>query len=110
MALAPSTSSETQVPDYPGSSRVEVPNFGVNGQDSRSGNSIAMETGASPAEVAKFYRDWFNSNGIPIRSDGLTDNGGLLAASRDGEKGVMLTVSRMQNRTRIAIVRARDGL
>lgn len=97
------------LPDYPGSRRVEVPNFGVNGTDSRSGRSIAMETDAAPDEVAKFYRDWFAANGVPVRHDTMAAQGGLISAARDGEKGVMLTVSRIQGTTRIGVVRGPGG-
>lgn len=102
--------AQSAVPDYPGSARVEIANFGVAGKDSRSGNNIAMETDATPTEVAGFYRKWFADNDIPIRADTLTATGGLLTGARDGEKGAMITVSAIGGKTRIAIVRARDGL
>lgn len=107
---AAAATAQSQVPDYPGSTQVEIANFGVAGKDSRSGNNIAMETEATPTQVAEFYRKWFADNGIPIRADTLTETGGLLTGARDGEKGAMLTVSTIGGKTRIAIVRARDGL
>ena len=108
-APGPATGALADLPDYPGSRRVEVPNFGVAGKDSRSGRSIAMETDAAPDAVAKFYRDWFAANGVPVRHDTMAAQGGLMSAARDGEKGVMLTVSRIQGITRIGVVRGPAG-
>ena len=110
-ATAPAAASGAlaDLPDYPGSRRVEVPNFGVAGKDSRSGRSIAMETDAAPEAVAKFYRDWFAANGVPVLHDTMAAQGGLMSAARDGEKGVMLTVSRIQGTTRIGVVRGPAG-
>ena len=93
------------LPDYPGSKRVEVANLGVNGTDSRSGRSIAMETSATPTDVAQFYRDWFTENGVPIRHDTMTAQGGLISAGKDGGQGVMLTISGFPGKTRIGVVR-----
>lgn len=106
----PAAQGVSEVPDYPGSHRVEIPNFGMAGKDTRSGNNIAMETDASPSDVAAFYRKWFADNGIPIRADTLTEQGGLITGARDGERGAMLTVSAIAGKTRIGIVRAKDGL
>jgi hypothetical protein len=94
-------------PDYAGSTPVEIPNLGAPGTDSRSGNARAMETEDSPAQVAAFYRDYFQRTGMTIRADTANDAGGLITAARDGRRGVMLTVSRVGAKTRIAIIRGR---
>jgi len=93
------------LPDYPGATRVEVPNLGVGVADSRSGNAIAMETADSPADVLAFYRARLAEAGVPIRADNVTGNGGMIAMGRDGEIGALLTVSRIGARTRIAVIR-----
>ena len=108
-AKAPSAALPDYLPDYPGSTRVEVPNLGVAGTDSRSGNAIAMETIASPTQVAEFYRARFAEAGVPVRMDSTTATGGLMAIGRDGEKGAMLTISRIGDKTRIAVIRAKSG-
>lgn len=97
------------LPDYPGSTRVEVPNLGIAGTDSRSGNAVAMETDAMPAEVADFYRARFAEASVPLRADTVQPNGGLLAVGRDGEQGAMLTITRIGEKTRIAIIRRRGA-
>ena len=97
------------LPDYPNSRRVEVPNLGVAGSDSRSGNAVAMETDASPEEVAQFYRARFAAAGVPVRSDTANAQGGLIAVGRDGERGAMLTISRVGDRTRIGVIRSPGG-
>jgi hypothetical protein len=97
------------LPDYPNSTRIEVPNLGAPGTDSRSGNAIAMETDASPAEVAQYYRARFAEAEVPVRADTVQANGGLLAVGRDGEQGAMLTISRIGAKTRIAIIRRPSG-
>ena len=97
------------LPDYPNSTRVEIPNLGVAGSDSRSGNAIAMETDASPDEVAQFYRARFAAAGVPVRVDTANAQGGLISVARDGERGAMLTISRIGDRTRIAVIRGPAG-
>jgi hypothetical protein len=97
------------LPDYPNSTRVEVPNLGAPGTDSRSGNAIAMETDATPAEVAQFYRARFAEAGVPIRMDTANAEGGLISVARDGERGAMLTISRVGGKTRIGVIRAAGG-
>ncbi|MET1112867.1 MAG: hypothetical protein ABWX67_15215 [Allosphingosinicella sp.] len=93
------------VPDFPGATPVEIPNLGAPGTDSRSGNATASETGASPDEVAAFYREHFRKAGIPIRADTAGATGGLISVARDGERGAMVTISRIGAKTRIAVVR-----
>lgn len=97
------------VPDYPGSTRVEVPNLGVSGTDSRSGNAIAMETTDTPEQVAQYYRAHFAEQGIPVRVDTTNAQGGLMSAGRDGGRGVMLTISSRDGKTRIGVVRGPGG-
>jgi hypothetical protein len=92
------------VPDFPGSTPVEIPNFGAPGTDSRSGNSMASETDASPDQVAAFYRDHFRKSGIPVRHDTANATGGLISVARDGERGAMVTISRIGGKTRIAVM------
>ncbi|HYJ83350.1 MAG TPA: hypothetical protein VEW26_10990 [Allosphingosinicella sp.] len=92
------------VPDFPGSTPVEIPNLGAPGTDSRSGNSTASETDASPDEVAAFYREHFRKAGIPVRADTANAAGGLISVARDGERGAMVTISRIGARTRIAVM------
>ena len=108
-AEAPSAALPDYLPDYPGSTRVEVPNLGVAGTDSRSGNAIAMETTDSPTRVAEFYRARFAEAGVPVRADTITETGGLMSVARDGEKGAMLTISRIGDKTRIAVIRDKSG-
>ena len=96
------------VPDFPGSTPVEVPNLGAPGTDSRSGNATARETDASPDEVARFYREHFQRAAIPVRADTATAAGGLISVARDGERGAMLTISRIGDKTRIGVIRARQ--
>ncbi len=93
--------------DYPGSTRVEVLNLGAPGTDSRSGNAIAMETEDTPAMVADHYRRRFAAARVPVRVDSAGPEGGLLSVARDGERGAMLTISRVGARTRIGIIRGR---
>jgi hypothetical protein len=93
------------LPDYPGSTPVEIPNLGAPGTDSRSGNAVARETDATPAEVAAFYRARFAAAGVPLRADSMTGSGGLLAVGRDGEMGAMLTITQSGGRTRVTIIR-----
>jgi hypothetical protein len=97
------------LPDYPGSTRVEVANLGVAGTDSRSGNAVAMETADTPLQVAQFYRTRFAEQGVPVRVDTVNEQGGLLSVGRDGERGAMLTISSRPGGTRIAIIRGRAG-
>jgi hypothetical protein len=104
-ANAPSGLAADLVPPFPGSTPVEVRNLGAPGTDSRSGNAIAMETGADPDQVAAFYREHFRAAGIPIRADTATAQGGLISVARDGERGAMITISRIGDRTRIAVIR-----
>jgi len=95
--------------DYPNSMRVEIPNLGAPGTDSRSGNSIAMETDATPVEVVQYYRSRFAAAGVPVRVDRTSSQGGLLSVGRDGEVGAMLTISRNRGKTRITVTRASGG-
>lgn len=97
------------LPDYPNSTRVEVPNLGAPGTDSRSGNAIAMETSDSPDQVAQFYRARFAAAGVPVRADTANAQGGLISVGRDGERGAMLTISRIGDRTRIGVIRGPAG-
>jgi hypothetical protein len=92
------------VPPFPGSTPVEVPNLGAPGTDSRSGNAIAMETSADPEQVAAYYREHFQRTGIMVRADTANAQGGLISVARDGEPGAMITISRIGNRTRIAVI------
>jgi hypothetical protein len=100
------TASGPALPDYlplyPGASPVAVPTFGGNRP---TGNAVAVETDASPAEIFAFYRGRLAAAGVPIRADDGTDAGGIMSAGRDGELGVMLTVTRSGNRTRITYLR-----
>ena len=93
------------VPDFPGSTPVEIPNLGAPGTDSRSGNATASETDASPDEVAAFYREHFRKAGIPVRADTAGATGGLISVARDGERGAMVTISRIGEKTRIAVMK-----
>ena len=97
------------LPDYPGSTRVEVPNLGAPGTDSRSGNAIAMETDASPAEVAQYYRARFAEAGVRVWRDTANEQGGLISVGREGERGAMLTISSVAGKTRIAVVQGPPG-
>jgi hypothetical protein len=92
------------VPPFPGSTPVEIPNLGAPGTDSRSGNAIAMETSADPEQVAAYYREHFRAAGIPVRADTANAQGGLISVARDGERGAMITISRIGDRTRIAVI------
>ncbi|HET9638246.1 MAG TPA: hypothetical protein VFP12_03485 [Allosphingosinicella sp.] len=92
------------VPDFPGSTPVEIPNLGVPGTDSRSGNAMARETDAGPDQVAAFYREHFRKSGIPVRADTANAAGGLISVARDGERGAMVTISRIGHKTRIAVL------
>lgn len=92
------------VPAYPGAVPVEVPNMGVAGTDSRSGNATASETDDSPAQVAQFYRERFAAADMPVRVDSVTETGGVMGVGRDGEEGAMLTISRIGTKTRIAVI------
>ena len=93
------------LPDYPGSTRVEVPYLGA-GPDRRSGNAIAMETDDGPAEVAIFYRARLAEAGVPVRVDSTGPAGGVMGVGRDGERGAMLTISAVGGKTRIAVMRS----
>ena len=106
---APSSDSAhaSLVPPFPGSTPVEVPNLGAPGTDSRSGNAVAMETNADPDQVAAYYREHFRGTGIPVRADTANAQGGLISVARDGEPGAMITISRIGNRTRIAVISRR---
>jgi hypothetical protein len=106
-AEPPATATTAQplphyLPAYPGATPVEVPSLGGHRP---SGNAVAMETPDSAADVFAFYRARLTAAGIPIRADTASDRGGLLSAGRDGDAGVMLSVSRIGNRTRITIIR-----
>lgn len=92
------------VPDFPGSKAVEIANLGAPGTDSRSGNSTARETAASPDHVAAFYREHFLKEGIPVRADTANAQGGLISVARDGERGAMVTINRIGDKTRIAVM------
>jgi outer membrane receptor protein involved in Fe transport len=106
-AAAPDAARAELVPPYPGAVAVEVPNLGAPGTDSRSGNATASETSDSPEQVAAFYRERFAADGMPIRADSMGPTGGVMAIGRDGEQGAMLTVSRIGERTRIAVIQRR---
>jgi len=97
------------LPDYPGSTRVEVPNLGAPGTDSRSGNAIAMETDASPAQVAQYYRARFAEAGARVWSDTANEQGGLISVGREGERGAMITISNVAGKTRIGVVQGPPG-
>ncbi len=97
------------LPDYPNSRRVEVPNLGAPGTDSRSGNAVAMETDDTPEEVAQFYRERLAAAGVPVRVDSVGPQGGVMGVGRDGERGAMLTISRIGDRTRIAVISRQGG-
>jgi hypothetical protein len=102
---AAASDARTQlVPDFPGSTPVEIPNLGAPGTDTRSGNSTARETDANPDEVARFYREHFQRTGMTVRTDTADAEGGLIAVGRDGERGAMLTISRIGAKTRIAVM------
>ena len=110
-AAAPSaTASGPALPDYlpayPGASQVEVPAIGGHRP---SGNAVAMETDDSPADVLAFYRSRITGAGVPIRAYNATEGGGILSAARDGERGVMITVTRIGTRTRIGILSGTAG-
>ena len=92
------------VPDFPGSTPVEIANLGAAGTDSRSGNSTARETDASPDQDATIYREHFRKSGIPVRADTANAQGGLISVARDGERGAMLTINRIGDKTRIAVM------
>ena len=105
VAQGPSAGSPAGlVPNFPGSTPVEIPNLGAPGTDSRSGNATASETDASPDQVAAFYREHFNKVGIPVRADTANAAGGLISVARDGERGAMVTISRIGDKTRIAVL------
>ena len=106
-AAAPTAAATELVPAYPGAVPVEVPNLGVGGTDSRSGNATASETDDSVETVARFYRERFAAAGMPVRVDAVTATGGTMAIGRDGEQGAMLTFSRPGARTRIAVLQRR---
>jgi hypothetical protein len=108
-AIAGSAAGSSLVPDFPGSTAIEVPNLGVPGTDSRSGNSTLRETDATPDQVASFYREHFRKAGIPIRADTANMAGGLISVARDGERGAMLTISQVGGKTRIGVIRARGS-
>jgi hypothetical protein len=95
------------VPDFPGSTPVEIPNLGAPGTDTRSGNTTARQTPATPDQVAQFYRDHFLQAGIPVRADTSTGQGRLMSVGRDGEVGAMITISPIGDATRIAVTMAR---
>lgn len=97
------------LPDYPGSTRVEVPNLGAPGTDSRSGNAIAMETDASPAQVAQYYRARFAEAGVRVWRDTANEQGGLISVGREGERGAMITISNVAGKTRIGVVQGPPG-
>ena len=105
---APGTAAAVsdELPDYPGSTRVDVPYLGA-GPDRRSGHAIAMETADTPEQIAQFYRAHFAAQNIPVRVDTANAQGGLMSAARDGGRGVMLTISIRDGRTRIGVVRGR---
>ena len=105
-AAGPQAAAEL-VPPYPGAVAVEVPNLATDGTDSRSGNATASETPDSPEQVAEFYRTSFAAADMPIRVDSMGPAGGAMGIGRDGEQGAMLTVSRIGERTRIAVVQRR---
>ena len=65
-----------------------------------------METDATPAQVADFYRARFAAAGVPVRADTAGAQGGLISVARDGERGAMLTIGKVGGRTRIAVIRA----
>ncbi len=104
-----SDSASSLVPDFPGSTPLEVPNLGAPGTDSRSGNATLRETNATPDQVASFYRDHFQKAGIPVRADSATSRGGLISVARDGEKGAMLTITPVGGKTRIGVIMARGS-
>jgi hypothetical protein len=106
-AAAPAAAADEMVPAYPGAVPVEVPNLGVAGTDSRSGNARASETDDSPEQVAAFYRERFAAAGMPIRVDAMRPTGGMMGIGRDGEQGAMLTITRPGARTRITVLRKR---
>jgi hypothetical protein len=97
------------VPDFPGSTPLEVPNLGAPGTDSRTGNATLRETNATPDQVASFYREHFRQAGIPVRADSATARGGLISVARDGEKGAMLTITPVGGKTRIGVIVARGS-
>ena len=99
--------SDDLVPAYPGAVAVEVPNLGVAGTDSRSGNATASETDDSPEQVALYYRQRFAAAGMPVRVDSTGATGGVMGIGRDGGQGAMLTITRPGARTRITVVRRR---
>ena len=107
-SAASSAGAASLVPDYPGSVSVEVPNLGVPGTDSRSGNSTMRETSATPDQIASFYREHFQREGIPIRADTANSECGLISVARDGERGAMLTISKVGGKTRIGVIKARN--
>jgi hypothetical protein len=65
---------------------VEIPNLGAPGTDSRS------------------YREHFRTMAIPVRGDTANAQGGLISVARDGERGAMVTISRIGDKTRIAVM------
>jgi len=103
-AAVPAAAATDLVPPFPGSTPVEIPNLGAPGTDSRSGRATAMETNAAPEQVAAFYREHFRAAGIPVRADTANATGGLISVARDGERGAMITICRIGDKTRIAVV------
>ena len=106
-AAAPATIATVLVPAYPGAVAVEVPNLATDGTDTRSGNATASETDDDMETVARFYRERFAADGMPIRADTVTATGGLMAIGRDGERGAMITFTQPAGRTRITVVQRR---
>jgi hypothetical protein len=66
-----------------------------------------METDDSPVAVAEHFRARFAAAGVPVRADTAGADGGLISVARDGERGAMLTISRIGPKTRIAMIRGR---
>ena len=85
-AATPGAALPDYLPDYPGSKRVEIPDMGLAGPDSPPRKNVAMETIASPQQVADFYRARFAEANVPVRMDSTTATGGLMAVGRDGER------------------------
>lgn len=108
-AEAPVAALPDYLPEYPGSKRVEIHDMSVAGPNDPSRKNVAMETSASPEQVANFYRARFAEAKVPVRMDTTTKDGGLMAVGRDGERGAMLTISRIGDKTRIGVVRAKSG-
>jgi hypothetical protein len=90
------------IPQYPGSKVTGNINF--NGTDKESSKTITLETAATPAEVAAFYKSRMTEAKIPINSEMTMNDTAMLTSNNQATgKTVSVMASVSEGKTSVVI-------